>query len=344
MKKMLLMMWCTLLMFTAFSQTVNISTGTLNTGLGQAEANNWKIVAGPVTGTPFTVASYGGYWQPTPIAVTNARWINPKATTSTDAPGDYTFERTVSFSGVNQVTFTFSIAYDDDLVSLEIVKPGGTVDNITSAVVRSTSPTEYYLSKEIIKTYKCSENQKVDGEYKVRAKVKYVDILGSFLLSGNVVGTQGNCCPCPAPNTNANISICTALGGGTTLSGSAIGASTGLGNGWTLKRVPCDGPKPCKWVPGGIVWQAATPTISIPSSVLIPGCYVLTHYVNRCSKQWNPKDCLSYQSFCFTICDNKLTAGKQYSPGLQANGAKMKITNNGDNEEEPLTEVEQIKN
>jgi hypothetical protein len=145
------------------------------------------------------------------------------------------------------------------------------------------------------------------------------------------------CADCPIPNTNVNFSLCTTLGGGTVANVSAVGASTGLGNGWTLKQVPCPGPNPCKWVAGGIKWMSTGSSIVIPAAVLTPGCYVLTHYVNRCSKQWDPKACLSYQTICFTICDNAITVSKEQNPK-----PVMKVQSGEEIKDEVEREAEQV--
>ncbi len=331
MKKFLFTMMILCCSIAAAIAQPNISTGFSNTANGQTDPN-WKVT--PVGLQAITVASYGAYWQATPIAGTGARWINPTAAVGTQVPGVYTYERNVPITaGIKAVTFSFSIAYDDDLTSVEIVDAGGNVDNLTSLVVRGTSPAPYSLSNEITRTYSCPKF-KMQGDWKIRVKVKYVDALGAFILSGNVKTEQGVCCDCPIPNTNVNFSICSTLGGGTTATASAMGASTGLGNGWTLKQVACPSTNPCKWLAGGIKWQSVGSSITIPSSVLTPGCYVLTHYVNRCSKQWDPKQCLSYRSICFTICDNGITTAQDVNP-------KMAMRKMGaENENVELDEVE----
>lgn len=254
----------------------------------------------------------------------------------TFTPGSYTVKFTARF--VNPTALSTFVrlklaTYNGTGAPSSYDPPGLASANINSSSWQTYSFSFTTAAANSISLHPENDYTNDDGDY-----VSWIQI------DNICIEKKDPCSDCAIPNTNTTISICAVLGGSTTVSASAIGASTGLGNGWTLKRVPCEGPNPCKWIPGGIIWQAATPTISIPSSVLTPGCYVLTHYVNRCSKQWNPKDCLSYQSFCFTICDNKLTAGKQYSPGLQTNGAKMKMANDGNNEEETLKEVEQIKN
>ncbi len=314
MKKILLAMMISIMSLASFAQTINISTGVNNTGVGQTEANSWKV-SNPSIGsgiTPYTVASYGSYWQPTPVQGCNARWINPTASVSTQTPGYYIFERVINVpaSGIKTLALKFQLAWDDVLTSLELVPPTGASIPLSFT---AASPKAYFLGNPVeTKQDVCGRT----GNWILRAKVQYVDQLGGFMLCGNADLIKGICCDCPIPNTNVNFSICSTLGGGTTATASALGASTGLGNGWTLKQVPCPSTNPCKWLPGGIKWMSTGSAITIPSSVLTPGCYVLTHYVNRCSKQWDPKQCVSYRSICFTICDNAITAAQDVNPTM----------------------------
>lgn len=325
MKKLLTVLSICFISLAGFAQ-INISTGVNNTASSQAEANGWTVNGS--TTAPFTVASFGSYWQPTPIQGCNARWVNPTATTGTQTPGFYIYERVINVpaSGIKTLTLNFQVAYDDVLTSLELVPPTGPAIPLTAV-----NPKPYYLSNTITTTQDvCGKT----GNWKIRAKVQYIDALGGFILCGTANLIKGVCCDCPIPNTNVNFSICSSLGGGTTATASALGASVGLGNGWTLKQVSCPSTNPCKWLPGGIKWQTTGSTISIPSAVLTPGCYVLTHYVNRCSKQWDPKQCLSYRSICFTICDNGITTAQDVNP-------KMAMRKMGtDDEKVELDEVE----
>ncbi len=325
MKKLLTVLSICFISLAGFAQ-INISTGVNNTASSQAEANGWTVNGS--TTAPFTVASFGSYWQPTPIQGCNARWVNPTATTGTQTPGFYIYERVINVpaTGIKTLTLNFQVAYDDVLTSLELVPPTGPAIPLTAV-----NPKPYYLSNAITTTQDvCGRT----GNWKIRAKVQYIDALGAFILCGTANLVKGVCCDCPIPNTNVNFSICSSLGGGTTATASALGASVGLGNGWTLKQVSCPSTNPCKWLPGGIKWQTTGSTISIPSSVLTPGCYVLTHYVNRCSKQWDPKQCLSYRSICFTICDNGITTAQDVNP-------KMAMRKTGsDDEKVELDEVE----
>jgi hypothetical protein len=282
---------------TSYAQTINISTGDGTSGAGTTDPE-WKVNSAAA----ITVPSYGSYWQATPIQGCGARWLNPTATVGTQAPGFYTYERTITVApGIKTLSLNFQVAYDDVLTSLELVPPSGPA--IPLAV---TSHKPYFMGEQIITSQDvCGKT----GTWKLRAKVQYIDALGAFIVCGTANLTKGDCCDCNKPtNTNVNFSLTTTLGGGTTATVSAIGASTALGNGWTLKEVAGGGVNPCKWVPGSIKWQSVGANITIPAGVLVPGkCYVLTHYVNVCSTKWNPKACVQYKAICFCVCDNTIT-------------------------------------
>jgi hypothetical protein len=196
-------------------------------------------------------------------------------------------------------------------------------------------PKFYSLRKTLDTTIKCPAK----GEWKLKAKVRFVDAAGGFLLSGNAT-LKGECCDCTKPtNTNVNFSLITTLGGGTTATASAIGASTGLGNGWTLKEVSGGSVNPCRWVAGGIKWQSTGASITIPAGVLLPGkCYVLTHYVNVCATKWDPTACVAYKTICFCICDNTISTSPDPKPNPQ--GLQKRVQNS--EEDEILKEAEQL--
>lgn len=191
---------------------------------------------------------------------------------------------------------------------------------VTSSNISSTTWGSYTMTLTIsspttsLCLYPVNGNTQNDGAY-----VSWIQ------LDNICIEKKDPCSDCPVPNTNVNFSICTTLGAGTTATVSAIGASTGLGNGWTLKQVSCPSANPCKWMPGGIKWQSTGSTITIPAGVLTPGCYVLTHYVNRCSKQWDPKQCVSYRSVCFTVCDNSITAAPDVNPSLMKKAQRAEV-------------------
>ncbi len=167
----------------------NISTGIDNSGaaiaLGAADPN-WVISAGPGGPVTHRVASFPGYWQPTPVSLTNACWINSTGTYN-DPAGINTFDRDfVIPSGVSSFTTAFGVAWDDVLVSLELIPPTGPA--IPLAV---PSAPAYTVSPNIGYTV----SSPVPGTWKVRAKVQFIDQIGGFILSGYISTNCGNSPP-----------------------------------------------------------------------------------------------------------------------------------------------------
>lgn len=179
----------------------------------------------------------------------------------------------------------------------------GTSANISNTAWDTYTMTITLPATTALALYPVNDNTQNDGGY-----VSWIQ------LDNICIQKKDPCAECPVPNTNVSFTLSTTLGGGTTATVSALGASTSLGNGWTLKQVACGSANPCKWMPGSIKWQSTGSSITIPASVLTPGCYVLTHYVNKCSKKWDPKQCVSYRSICFTVCDNSIKASADISP------------------------------
>jgi len=158
----------------------NISTGIDNSGnaiaLGALDPN-WTISAGPGGPATHRVASFSGYWQPTPVGLTNACWINSTGTYN-DPIGIETFDRDfVIPSGVGSFTTAFGIAWDDALMSLELIPPIGSA----IPLVVPAAPA-YTVSPNINYTV----YSPVPGTWKVRAKVQFIDQLGAFILSGYI--------------------------------------------------------------------------------------------------------------------------------------------------------------
>lgn len=311
----------------SFAQ-INVSTGL--GGIGTPDAWNVGTTIGSSANAFVIPCTFCGTWETAPVPITNAKWISVTAGGTGAGMTDFYYEKKFTVpAGKKTLACDFKVAADDVLKKVELVQPGGAAINIPF----TASATPYKFTNNIAQAIDCPK----EGEWVLRVTVFCGDPKGSqgptaLLVSGKINMTDGVCCNCPIPNTNINFTICSTLGGGTTATASAIGSSAGLGNGWTLKQVSCPSTNPCKWLPGGIKWQTTGSTISIPSSVLTPGCYVLTHYVNRCSKQWDPKQCLSYRSICFTICDNAITAAQDVDPKM----AMKKIQN----QVEQLDEVE----
>ena len=206
-QKMLFLTLCLTALAPIFSQTINVSTGIDNFGnsisVGTVDPN-WVISAGPGGPTTRRIASYFGYWQATPIAVTNAGWINYTGTTN-DPIGIKTFDRDfVIPPGTASFSTNFSVAWDDVLVSLELVPPSGGGPNIPLTVPAAPA---YQLGASINYTVDCPK----DGTWKIRAKVNFIDQLGAFILSGYINKVPGQqICDCDdlvptfTVSTNAN--------------------------------------------------------------------------------------------------------------------------------------------
>lgn len=192
----------------------NISTGIDNSGASIAVGAldpNWTISAGPGGPTTHRVASFAGYWQPTPVTLTNAGWINSTGTYN-DPIGIETFDRDFYIpSGVSSFTTDFGVAWDDVLVSLELVPPTGPTIPLTvpSAPMYTVSPNIGY-----------TVSSPVPGTWKVRAKVQFIDQLGAFILSGYISTSCGETPPpCDCSALNANFDY--------TFEGNCIGHFTG---------------------------------------------------------------------------------------------------------------------
>jgi hypothetical protein len=168
------------------AQTVlPVSTG-LNAALSGPEPvgnidPHWQIASSPnPPGTPARVSNaYLPYWQPTPIAGTDASWINvPGAYWGYNTPGIYTFERPFNIP-VNTGSFVcnFGVTYDDALVSLELVRPDA------STIPLTVVPTiGYYLSQPITNMV----NLPMPGTWKIRATINFIDQTAAYMLSGNI--------------------------------------------------------------------------------------------------------------------------------------------------------------
>ncbi len=185
------------LLCTAFcrsgGQTINVSTG-VNAGGGTiavgANASPWLLSASPYGATSSIVTNgIPGIWQLTPVAGTNAMWINQSVNIGTQIPGLYTFERGFAVPATAAgFVYNISVAYDDTLVSLELVPPVGAAIPLTV-----TPTTTYHLS--VPNTGMVSSPT---GNWAIRARIRYIDNIGGFMLSGNITLKRDStvyCCP-----------------------------------------------------------------------------------------------------------------------------------------------------
>ncbi|MET0394319.1 MAG: hypothetical protein ABW019_14330, partial [Chitinophagaceae bacterium] len=176
MKRIVFFLACCLLATSLLSNPVNISTG-VDPG--------WTVgLSSPATGPTYTVPGFSSFWQPTPVAGTGARWINPTA--GSQVPGIYIFEKKLAVpAGTKSLKYDFQVAFDDELKALELVKPDGTIIPLTAVYTSS-----YHLTQAVTDSINCPQA----GDWTIRAKVHYIDKSGGFMLSGYIT-LKG--CDCP---------------------------------------------------------------------------------------------------------------------------------------------------
>ena len=172
-----------------YAQTINVSTGVSSAGLSVSQNTPdpyWNIVSGPAGFIPqqaIVVPTYTFNWQPTPISGTNAQWLN-NVTNYLSVPGNYVYERSFNVtSGTTNLNCNFGVAFDDTLISLELVPPTGATIPLT--VVSSNF---YSISNMIVN----SIPSPAIGAWKIRATINYFDNVGGFMLSGTVTLANSN--------------------------------------------------------------------------------------------------------------------------------------------------------
>ena len=320
---LLMLLCCT---FYSFAGIYNISTATNGSGVYVAPTNpdpKWKVSAPCSTAATFTtysVPAFAGFWQPVPVAGTNAGWINPTPTTGSDAACIYTFERTFAIgSCVANFTTDFSIAWDDSLISLELVDPLGVVTPLP--VVRTTW---YHLSVPVTYTQLCPKA----GNWKIRAKVWYIDALGGFMLSGYINYADPNCCDrsCVMSVVVPQVSSLPFSCGNTinlkcdnkytfTRTLSCTGCFSSTVKGATLKDPSNNTPA---WA-STFLAAIGSGSLSVPVGIT-PGVYTLTYYFGGGSSPNNICDsCKIYLNISCTDCNCTLTTTiksgtKTYTP------------------------------
>ena len=189
----------------ANAQTINVSTGINASGnalsVGSTDPN-WQIVSSPnPIGTPAKASSdypSPGVWEPSPVAVTNARIINSAGNCCSNLAGIYTFERSITIlAGTTSLSYNLSVAYDDDIVSLELVRPDLTTIPLTFA---PPVPIRHF---SLPITGSVSNPQ--TGTWKIRAVINFIDSAAFYLLSGNVTIVKSTTVCLPA-SKDASIS------------------------------------------------------------------------------------------------------------------------------------------
>ncbi|MBL7774239.1 MAG: T9SS type A sorting domain-containing protein [Chitinophagaceae bacterium] len=165
------------------AQVIHVSTGTDNLGNPIAIGNsdpNWNITN---LSTSAKVESPHPFWENAPVAGTNAQWVDMSGTLGSSFPNGpttvHTFERSFTVNpGVAAIQCNFSIAYDDSLVSIEVVRP----DLTTVPLTYTPSSTWYHLTpiNNLIPT------NGLNGVFKIRANINFYDGIAGFICSGNV--------------------------------------------------------------------------------------------------------------------------------------------------------------
>ncbi len=198
MKKLFFAITCCLLMAGSFAQSLpNISTG----------STSWSVSPG---GPALAIATPHPIWNSsvsTPVPGTGAKWVSPTGSYNVTA-GTYVYEKIIPVSGgISALNLNFQVAADDEILSMELVKPGGGSYFLSVPPVFSTTK-PYALRKANDTTFKCPEK----GEWKLRIKVRFLDAIGGLILSGNANLKPGTCCQCDLPKVppikSANGPLC----------------------------------------------------------------------------------------------------------------------------------------
>jgi Secretion system C-terminal sorting domain len=186
MKTRLLFYLMLLVGLNANAQIINVSTGIDNSGnsLSQYSTDpNW-VITSPGTSSSVTalVSDFVSFaWEQSPVAITNANWINQDGTQFIDQAynGINIYERNfIVPNGVTNFSLNFAIAYDDAFVSLEIVKP-----DLSTIPLTLTSTTSYHLSNIITNNIATSGQF---GTWKIKANINHIGGQAGFLLSGTI--------------------------------------------------------------------------------------------------------------------------------------------------------------
>lgn len=162
---------------------INVSTGLNSAGASQIICNNdffWKIPT-TTSGIAKVTAGLPGTWETTPVAVTNAGWINVTCNSTGETPGIYVFERDFTIApGTSSFSCNFRYACDDNINLLELIAPGGS--------------SAFYLAGPVTAPYHLLDNPPVTnvvstpvpGVWKIRATVHFIDNAAAFLISGYI--------------------------------------------------------------------------------------------------------------------------------------------------------------
>jgi Secretion system C-terminal sorting domain/Concanavalin A-like lectin/glucanases superfamily len=157
-------------------------------------SNGWSLSSSPYgpSLTTLRCASYLPFWQATPIAGTNAGWINYTGGIFGNLPGIYVFERQFNIAaGTASFSTNFRVTWDDVLVSLELVDPSAV------AIPLTVVPTAPYQLSQLVSHVQTGP---AAGTWRIRATINFIDNVGAFMLSGDVQPCKTKLPPALVPN------------------------------------------------------------------------------------------------------------------------------------------------
>jgi hypothetical protein len=269
-----------ILMCQLISAQLNLST--FQTGVTPT-SSDWQCVS--PTAVIYTQSTFYGH----------ANWVqinNPTAGTT------YTFKR------------DFWVCNSDGAFNINISKALGDnhiqvfLDGSVNAIINKNVTT----GSQFNTTASYNKNHKLKcGKHTLKVTVKNRNAQAGFMIDCIISGINGgvlsngkcDCCCEKLVDARANVTINCSPGSSSIV---ATGMSSVLGNGqgWVLKKVNCSTPAPCTWVAGPIIAQGTGSSFNF-NGLQQGACYILTHYVNKCSGKWRPKECRVGKTICFTV-------------------------------------------
>lgn len=181
----------TTLEIVVINSIINLSTGINAYNYSLSNYNfdlNWELISAPLSGSGFIgnpigiQVPNGSSWEPSPVAITGASWVNNSGYISGgSSTGICVYEKTITITNsVTDLSINFSIAHVNNLVSLELIKPDSTI-----ILLNPITTTSFNLSQPLVNNF---INPMV-GDWKIRVKTNIsnspiLNDSGAFLLSG----------------------------------------------------------------------------------------------------------------------------------------------------------------
>jgi hypothetical protein len=123
---------------------------------------------------------FSGFWEPAPVATTNAGWINISGNAyNGNTPGSFNYERKFTIGTSQMLQCDFQMAWDDDLTALSLISPSNVVTNLP--FVRNLYSLGYITNTLI--------NNPEAGIWTIRGTLTHTDQAAAFILSGNMITT-----------------------------------------------------------------------------------------------------------------------------------------------------------